>query len=118
MFDKLRGPSGGGSLLLMGIAFLALAGVLLATPLPNGAGIVLAATSAVFGLALAIVWRRREQEAKYDLRRLFETPPADRHVPDEPYEDTVDANAAPYCGFCDEVYAPGTYRCARCGRSL
>jgi hypothetical protein len=118
MFGKLRSPSGGGSLLLMGIALLALAGVLLVTPLPRETGVALAIGCGLAGAALGAVWWRREQEAKYDLGRLFDTPPADRHAPEEPYQDTVDANASPYCGYCDEVYAPGTYRCERCGRGL
>ena len=118
MFGKLRGPSGGGSLLLMGIALLALGGVLLGTPLPPATTITLAAFSAFGGFALIVMWWRREQQAKYDLSRLFDTPPADRHGPEEPYDDTVEDEAAPYCGYCDEVYAPGTYRCQRCGRSL
>lgn len=118
MFGKLRSPSGGGSLLLIGIALLALAGVLLGTPIPRETALTLAAVSALAGIALGVMWWRREREAKYDLSRLFDAPPADRHGPEQPYEDTVEEDAAPYCGFCDEVYAPGTYRCERCGRSL
>ncbi len=117
MFDKLRGPSGGGSLLLMGIALLALAGILLGTPLPQATAIAMAAVSALAGVTLGAIWWRREQEAKYDLRRLFDTPPADR-TQEEPHVDTVDRDSAPYCGYCDEVYAVGTYRCKRCGRGL
>ena len=118
MFGKLRSPSGGGSLLLVAIALLALAGVLLATPLPRESSVMLSALSALAAVTLGAIWWRREQDTKYDLRRLYETPPADRRGPDEPHEDTVDSDAAPYCGYCDEVYAPGTYRCERCGRGL
>ena len=118
MFGKLRSPSGGGSLLLMGIALLALAGVLLATPLPRQTGVALAAACALAGVILGVTWWRREQAAKYDLSRLWDTPPADRRGPEEPDIDTVEDEAAPYCGYCDEVYAPGTYRCERCGRGL
>lgn len=118
MFGNLRSPSGGGSLLLMGIALLALGGVVLGTPLPRGVGFALAGACALGGIALGAMWWRREQDAKYDLTRLFDAPPATRQTHEEPYRDTVDPDAAPYCGFCDEVYAAGTYRCSRCGRSL
>jgi hypothetical protein len=63
------------------------------------------------------VRRRREREERYDLRRLYD--PREPEV-EEPFEDTVPEGnvGAPYCGWCDEAYPPGTYRCRQCGREL
>ena len=36
----------------------------------------------------------------------------------EPVTVADDEIGAPYCGWCDEAYAPGTRRCRSCGRRL
>ena len=39
---------------------------------------------------------------------------------EEPYEDQLPEGeeGAPYCGWCDECYPPGTRRCPGCRREL
>jgi hypothetical protein len=77
---------------------------------------------AAVAFAVAVVlyrtWRRKrqEREERYDLRRLLEP----SFEPEEPREDTIPEGdaGAPYCGWCDEAYPPGTYRCRQCGRDL
>lgn len=115
MFGKLRDPQGGFSLLASGIALLLLS----ALGLPAVLGtpwVALPALVAVAGSACMVSWWRRRKVDPYDLRRLFDEP----FQEDQPYEDTVpDGEAsAPYCGWCDECFPPGTHRCVRCGREL
>jgi hypothetical protein len=117
MFGNLRGPGGRFTLLMSGLALLLLAAVLLPAAAMARLAVVPAAL-ALTGAACVVVWWRRRKAEQYDLKRLFDDPPA---VPGEaPYEDTVavDEDAAPYCGWCDEAYAPGVRRCVRCGRDL
>ena len=117
MFTKLRNPRGSFTRLAMGLAFLALAGIVLFLPLPALGALTLAVASAVVGLACLWSWWRLRQEERYDLRRLFEEPPP---VAEEPDLETIPEGeeSAPYCGWCDEAYPAGTYRCRHCGRSL
>ena len=117
MFEKLRGPGGGVSLLMIAAAFFGLAGMLVTTPLPTTFRFGLGLGAVIAGVGCAFRWWRERREARYDLSRLWDSPLAD---PDgaEPLEDTVVDDAAPYCGWCDEAYAPGTPRCIRCGREL
>jgi hypothetical protein len=117
MFDRLRNPRGGFTGLMTGLALMALSGFVLLLPLPRGLAVVLAGAVFLAGAASILSWRRARQEDRYDLRRLWDEPPPE---PEEPYEDTVPEGdeAAPYCGWCDEAYAPGTRRCHRCGREL
>jgi hypothetical protein len=117
MFGRLSDPQKPeATLLRCGIAFWALAGLLqfLYPPISPGFPALLG-TLCLIGWVIKL-WQRRNSE-RYDLRRLWDAPPPE---PEEPFEDTVptDEEAAPYCGWCDEAYAPGTYRCARCGRPL
>jgi len=111
MFKHTREPGGRPTYLMAGIASVLLALWLL--PL----GPAWAPASLAFGVAgiafIGVWWRRRRSE-RYDLRRLMDPPPPD----DEPYEDTVPEESAPYCGWCDEAYPPGTRRCRECGREL
>ena len=117
MFGRLRDSTPEGTLLRCGIASWALAGLLLAMfgSLPLAGFPALVGTGCLVGWGYT-VWNRRKAE-RYDLRRLWDTPPPD---PEEPLTDTIPANeeAVPYCGWCDEAHAPGTYRCTRCGRPL
>jgi hypothetical protein len=117
MFGKLSDPKPQAALLRCGIACLALAGLslsLLRSPLLAGIGaLVGAGCLGAWGFA---AWRH-SREGRYDLRRLWDAPPPE---PEEPLSDTIptEEDAAPYCGWCDEAYAPDTYRCTRCGRPL
>jgi len=112
MFGRLRDPRGKGTLLMAGVALLALAGFLLALPAP--AGMVAALAAAAGGIGCLIAWGLAQRSDPYDLRRLGEEP----SPPEEPFEDTLSEEGAPYCGWCDEAYAPGTRRCLRCARDL
>jgi hypothetical protein len=113
MLSRLRDPGGGPSLLMAGLACLGLAAMLAAALGPLG--MLLGAAVAIAGLVfLALAWKR-QRETRYDLGRLFDAPEPE---PEEPYEDTVPHESAPYCGWCDEAYPPGTRRCHRCGREL
>jgi hypothetical protein len=111
-----EGRGEGPPLLVIGGALVALAAFLGgAVPLP---GTLRLLPLVPFAAGLALLWAgfRRRREARYDLRGLFEAPPAE----EEPRYDTVpdDEASSPYCGWCDEAYPPGTYRCTRCGREL
>jgi hypothetical protein len=119
MFKQLRNPTGSSTRLMMGLAFLALAGVFLFVQLPGTVALILAAVSALLGLACLGSWWRLRQEERYDLQRLFDPPPPEPES-EEPFLDAVPEGeaSAPYCGWCDEAYPPGTYLCTRCGRSL
>jgi hypothetical protein len=116
MFQFLRDPSGRFTLLAGAFALLALAGFTL--PLLRTRLVFLPLLLLVAGLACAVVWHRRQEQDRYDLKKLFDTPPPDLY--DEPYEDVVEERdaSAPYCGWCDECYPPGTYQCPRCRRAL
>ncbi|MFN3653225.1 MAG: hypothetical protein ACK47B_26890 [Armatimonadota bacterium] len=113
MFDLFRHPNGAFSLVAAGIALIALAALAGWLPFP---GVRFLALALLFGGAACFVlaWKRH-RDSRYDLSRLWEAPPPE---PEEPYRDTVDEEAAPYCGWCDEPHAAGTYRCTRCGREL
>jgi hypothetical protein len=116
MFSRFRDPRGRFTLLVSGIACLLLAAFLapatLTTPLA-----ALPLGLAVGGIACIVLWSRRRARDRYDLKRLFDEPPP---VAEEPYLDQVPEGevSAPYCGWCDEAYPPGTRRCLRCGRDL
>lgn len=115
MFGKLRDPQGGYSLLASGIALLVLAGWGI-LPALGTAWIALPIVVAISGAGCLVAWWRRRRADPYDLRRLFDEP----YREEEPYEDTVPQGeaSAPYCGWCDECFPPGTHRCRRCGREL
>ena len=115
MFSNWRDPQGRFTLLAAAMALLLLA--LMTVPLLHGALAVVPLGFGVASLACGIVWWRRRQADRYDLRRLFDEPPASE---DQPYEDHIPEGevSAPYCGWCDECYAPGTQRCRRCNRVL
>ena len=117
MFGRLRSPGGGFTLLAIGVACLALAGLLTPVLLAGTLGMAIAAGLALTGIGFIAAWWRERRRERYDLGRLWaERLPAE----EEPYEDTVPEGeeSSPYCGCCDEVYAPGTRRCFRCGREL
>ena len=101
---------------MAGIAGVVLGAFLLIIPIP-GVWLPIAVLAGVSGAGCLVLWWRRKQARKYDLAALYSEPPA---AEDEPFEDTVpdDTVGAPYCGWCDEPHAPGTYRCLRCGRAL
>jgi hypothetical protein len=115
MFSNLRGPGGRFTLLAAAIALMLLA--LMTLPVFRGGLIVVPGGLVVASLGCAAVWWRRRQADKYDLRRLFDEPPLSE---DRPYLDHIPEgeDSAPYCGWCDECYPPGTYRCRRCNREL
>ena len=117
MFAHLRDPRGGSTLLMAGVALLALAGFAGLVPLPRSISVWLIGLTAAAGLVCLGLWWRRRQSERYDLSRLWEEPAP---PPEEPYEDTVPegTEATPYCGWCDEAYPPGTHRCKRCSRKL
>jgi hypothetical protein len=117
MFSKLRDPRGGYTLLAAGLACLVLAGFLGAPLLPGPVGVGIMGGFTAAGAACIWTWWRRRRAAGYDLTRLWEEPSPSEDVP---YEDTIppDEEGAPYCGWCDEAYPPGTGRCLRCGRDL
>lgn len=112
MFSKLREPGGGYSLLMIGLALVALAGLALPAFGPVPAGVV-----ALAGAGCAVLWWSKRSRERYDLSRLWDTPPAE---PEVPIADTIpdDEVAAPYCAWCDEAYPPGVMRCRHCGREL
>ena len=100
---------------MAGAACVALAGYVLVEA--GRAALVLSPLLLAAGIACFVVWWVRQRAEKYDLNRLWEEPlPA----ADEPYHDTIDPNTvgAPYCGWCDEAYPPGTTSCLHCGRAL
>ncbi|MGV3719811.1 MAG: hypothetical protein ACO1SX_02785 [Actinomycetota bacterium] len=116
MFNQLRDPNGKFTLLASGIALFLLAGFTL--PLLRTRAAVIPLGLAAAAVACLVAWRRRGERDKYDLRTLFDTP-----APDEletPYVDAIPDGevGAPYCGYCDECYAPGTHRCPHCRRAL
>jgi hypothetical protein len=115
MFSRLRDPRGGYSLLMAGIACFLLAGF--AGPiLPFGFALPGMLFFAIAGLVFVGTWWSRRRSDPYDLRKLWDEEPPE---PEEPLEDTVpEDSTAPYCGWCDEAYPPGTGRCHRCGRVL
>lgn len=117
MFSALRNERGRSSLLMAGIACLALAAALALTALPGTVRLLLSLGFGVAGVGCIGVWWSRRRADRYDLSRLWEEPPPSG---DRPYEDTVahGDEAAPYCGWCDAAYAPGTYRCPTCNREL
>lgn len=116
MLSRFREPGGKFSLIAAGVALLILAGFLLMVPL---GGVNLLLSAGVGGAGAVCLWRTwsRERADRYDLKRLFDSPVPD---PEEPLLDHVpeDEVGAPYCGWCDEAYAPGTRRCRACGRDL
>lgn len=116
MSGHFRSPGGRYTLVAAGVALLLLAAGAAALPL-GPLGLVLAAGALI--AALVCFWRAwaAARADRYDLSRLFDAPPPE---PEDPYDDTLpqaDA-AAPYCGWCDEAYAPGTRQCRTCGRPL
>jgi hypothetical protein len=116
MFGQLRDGPGGFSLLAVGLALLALAGFFLVAPLPPALIGTVALLSFLAGAGCIGLWWQRRRAARYDLGRLWDDPPP---APEEPDEDVVPEEAAtPYCGWCDEVFPAGTWRCPRCGRQL
>src|SRR5688572_12441490 len=108
MFSRLREPGGGFSLIASGIAFLILAGFAVLTPIP-GVNLLISVALAVAGLGLLWTAWKRSRADRYDLGKLFDAPPPH---PEEPVLDATpdDEIGAPYCGWCDEAYAPGTRR--------
>ncbi len=102
-------------LFMCGGALLALAAVIVTIPLPGSLALALAVAAAGI-VSLAAGWKRRRDE-RYDLSLLWEAPPPE---PEEPHRDHIphDEESAPYCGWCDEAYAPGVSVCRHCGRSL
>jgi hypothetical protein len=116
MFSRLREPGGRFSLVVGGIACILLAALLVRLPL-RGMNLILAALLAVYGLAC--FWRAwsADRADRYDLRKLFDAPPTE---PEEPHLDHIPRGetSAPYCGWCDECYPPGTKRCRGCNREI
>lgn len=121
MFGALRGPTGRPTGLAAGIALLVLSGMLLWVRL-GGVEVAGALLCGGAGIGLILRWVRLRREARYDLSRLWEEPfhpgPLDGPEPDLPDPGEAEPDAAPYCGWCDEVYPPGVRQCTHCGRSL
>jgi nitrogen fixation-related uncharacterized protein len=115
MFSKLRDPRGKFTLLAAAIALLALA--MFTLPFQGTALAFVPVALLLASLVCGVLWWRGRKADQYDLRRLFDEPPPSK---DEPYEDHIPEGeeSAPYCGWCDECYPPGTYRCLRCKREL
>ena len=107
----------GSSSLVAGVACLVLAGFVFMLPVPAAFALPFAVVAGAGGLAGLWTGWRRQKAARYDLRRLSDPPP---DPPEEPYLDAIPEGevSAPYCGWCDECYPPGTYRCRECGREL
>lgn len=116
MFQHLRDPNGKFTLLASALALLLLAGF--ALPLLRTRFALVPIALAAAAVACAVIWKKRQREDQYDLRKLFDTPAPDEQ--DEPFEDRIedDEVSAPYCGWCDECYPPGTHQCPRCRRAL
>lgn len=102
---------------MAGIACLALAAVAPMAGLPGSVGLMVSLGLGAAGAGCIGVWWSRRRADRYDLNRLWDEPPPSD---DAPYEDTLPQGdeGAPYCGWCDEVYPAGTYRCRRCNREL
>jgi hypothetical protein len=116
MLSRLREPGGGMSFLAAGLACLALGGFILFVPLPGIAQLGIGAVAMVAaGVCFWRAWQASRRDP-YDLKGLWDR----EDPPEEPEWDTLDSQdiPAPYCGYCDEVYEPGTHRCRQCGRSL
>lgn len=115
MFSSFRDPNGKFTLLAAAVAFMALA--MFTLPFQGTALAIIPVVLLVGSLLCGVLWWRRRQADRYDLRRLFDEPPPSL---DEPYEDQIPEGeeGAPYCGWCDECYPPGTRRCTRCRREL
>src|SRR5688500_10435054 len=79
VFSKLREPGGGYSLLMIGLALLALAGLALPAFGPVAAAIV-----ALAGAGCAVLWWSKRSRERYDLSRLWDAPLPE---PDEPVAD-------------------------------
>lgn len=106
----------GGRFVVAGLACLALGGiaVTLALGAASAALGMVAVGAALFCFQRAFAASREE---RYDLRRLFDAPPPE---PEDPRCDDIPEGeiGAPYCGWCDEAYPPGTARCRSCNRPL
>jgi hypothetical protein len=115
MFKHTREPGGRLNYLMAGVACIILGGIAAGyAPILGLPGWMAGLPFLLLGLSLITAWWSRRREDRYRLDRLWEEP-----VPeDEPLEDSIADEGAPYCGWCDEAYAPGTYRCSRCGREL
>jgi hypothetical protein len=125
MFQNFRDPNGRFSRLSVGVACLLLSGGVLGlgASLSQFAGmssnlpaVLPAALLALFGLSCIGAWWAERRAGRYDLRRLDDAP----YPGEEPHADALepDETGAPYCGWCDKAYAPGTHRCGHCGRTL
>ena len=116
MYGQLRGPDGRFTPLAVGAAWLLLGAAALPF-IPTPARNVLLALLVTGAVILGVFWWLRSRRERYDLQRLIDEPAATR---DEPYRDAIpeDEASAPYCGWCDECYPPGTHRCRSCGREL
>jgi hypothetical protein len=101
MFSRLREPGGSFTLIAGAIACLRL-------------NLVIAGILAVVGLACLWFGWSRSRADRYDLSKLFDSPPEEPHLDHIPRDEV----SAPYCGWCDECYPPGTHRCRECGREL
>jgi len=116
MFKELRDPNGRFTPLASAVALFVLAA--LSLPLMRTRLAVVPLGLLAAGVVNLVLWNRSRQRDKYDLRSLFDSPPPDDR--DEPYLDAIpnEEVSAPYCGWCDECYPPGTQRCRRCNRAL
>ncbi len=117
MFSDLRNNRGSYTPLMAGLACLVLAGFAALAPLPGRGRLLLMLGLGVAGLGGIVAWWVRRREDRYDLNRLWEEPlPSE----DEAYQDHLPEGeeGAPYCGWCNEVYPAGTFRCRHCGRAL
>lgn len=115
MFSSFRDPNGRFTMLAAALALLALG---LFTLSFQGTAFAFVPVVLLAGsVGCAVAWWRKRQVDRYDLRRLFDEPPPSD---EEPYEDHLPEGeeGAPYCGWCDECYPPGTRRCPRCRREL
>lgn len=117
MFSDFRNNRGGYTSLMAGLACLVLAGFAALAPLPVRGRLFLMLAFGIAGIAGISAWWLRRRTDRYDLSRLWEEPPP---AADEAYEDHLPEGeeGAPYCGWCNEVYPAGTYRCRHCGRVL
>ncbi len=121
MFSSSRDPRGGLTLLISGIALL-LVGSLVPALLPPVVALPIAGVCVLIAVGCAVSWWRQRKVDRYDLSRLWDSPPADPVDPapelldDFPQADELSGGL--YCAWCDEAHPEGTHRCRGCGRPL
>ncbi len=116
LFSLFRDEQGRTTPVLHGVAVIALGGSIAILPLPMMLGVWLGLGVSTLGMVMIVRGVIRRRAERYDLSRLYDSVDAPEAA--DPLHDTLDDDAAPYCGWCDTESPPGEPRCVRCGRSF